>query len=182
MIRGGSIAIVLAGAALLGAMMQTAPDYNSTVQPFRSHVAAGGTGEARSFRARFAGARLADRIAFSRFGTEFVHDTDGVFLIAEIEVEATIVSQRIDASWQGASGRRYALSRRAQDIPRGLDSHWFQPGLTGRAIAVFELPPDEVAGGELVVNNSFTAVFDSALHLAPPEPAGGSQPIIRFEP
>ncbi|KRW93654.1 hypothetical protein [Paracoccus sp. MKU1] len=181
MIWLGRIAIVLAGAALLGGMMQTAPDYNSVVQPFRHHVAAGRTGEARSFRARFTGLRLADRIAFRRYGRDLVRDSDGVFLIAEIEAEATLASQRLDAVWQGASGRRYALSRRAEDIPRGLESRWFQPGLSNRAVAVFELPADEVAGGALVLTGSFTAVFDSALHLAPPA-LPERRPIIRFEP
>lgn len=181
MIRAGSIALVLAGAALLGAMMQTAPDYNSVVQPFPSAVAAGATGEARSFRARFTGLRLADRIAFRRYGRDLVRDSDGVFLIAEIEAEAIGTSQRLDAVWQGASGRRYALSRRAEDIPRGLESRWFQPGLINHAVEVFELPEDEVAGGALVLTGSFTAVFDSALHLAPPA-LPERQPIIRFEP
>ncbi|UFM64765.1 hypothetical protein LOS78_13885 [Paracoccus sp. MA] len=181
MTRAGRVLIVLAGAALLGAMMQSAPDYDSTVQPFRSPVAAGETGEARSFRARFTGMRLAERIAFRRYGRDLVRDSDGLFLIAEIEAEARLASQRLDAVWQGASGRRYALSHRAEDIPRGLESRWFQPGLTDRAIAVFELPEDEVAGGALVLTGSASAVFDSALHLAPPA-LPERQPIIRFAP
>ncbi|KXF74683.1 hypothetical protein ATN84_22575 [Paramesorhizobium deserti] len=182
MIRPANIAIVLVGGALLGVMMQTAPDYNSVVQPFRSHLATGETGEARSFRARFTGARLAERIAFRRFGRDLVRDTDGVFLIAEIEAEATVASQQIGATWRGASGRDYALSRRAQGIPTGLDSRWFQPGLTDRAIAVFELPEDEIAGGEMVLTNSFNAVFDSALHLAPPPLPADKLPLVRIDP
>ncbi|WJS86940.1 hypothetical protein [Paracoccus sp. TOH] len=182
MIRARRILIVLAGAALLGAMMQTVPDHNSVVQPFRSAVAAGGTGEARSFRARFTGLRLADRIAFRRFGRDLVRDSNGLFLIADIEAEARLASLQLDAVWQGASGRRYALSHRAEDIPRGLESRWFQPGLINRAIAVFELPEDEVAGGALVLTSGFTAAFDSALHLAPPAGPAERQPIIRFEP
>ncbi|WP_313349410.1 hypothetical protein [Paracoccus sp. (in: a-proteobacteria)] len=182
MIRAASIVTLLSGGALLGAMMQTAPDYNSVIQPFRSDVAAEEMGEARSFRASFTTVRLADRIAFSRYGSDLVRDTGGVFLIAEIEAEATIASQRLDAYWRGASGRNYALSWRARDVPNGLDSRWLQPGLTDRGIAIFELPPDEVTGGELVLTNSFTAILDSALHLAPPDLPDDRQPLIRFDP
>lgn len=181
MIRAADMATVLAGAVLLGAMMASAPDYNSVFQPFPAHAAPGEAADGRLFDARFLGGRLAQQVAFERYGTPITRDSAGLFLIADFEVSNVTASTRIAATWRGASGRDYAATGRVEGAPGGLEARWFQPGLTDRAFAVFELPEDEVPGGRLVLTAPGVTILDSALDLqAPPLP--GPQPLARIAP
>ena len=158
-------AVLLTGAFLLGVMMTTAPDYNSVVRPFPSRASAGEIADGRVFDARFLGGRLAHRIEFERYGRQIGRDSEGVFLIADFEVSGVTASTLIAARWKGASGRDYAASARLNDAPNMLQLRFFQPGLTGKAFAVFELPEDEVSGGKLVLSRRGMTIFDSELHL-----------------
>lgn len=181
MIRAADIATVLAGAALLVPMMASAPDYNSVFRPFPAHAAPGETADGRLFDARFLGGRLARQLAFERYGTLITRDSAGLFLIADFEVSNVAASTRIAATWRGASGRDYAATGRVEGAPGGLETRWFQPGLTDRAFTVFELPEGEVPGGRLVLTAPGVTILDSALQLqAPPLP--DPQPLARIEP
>lgn len=163
--RPANLLIVLAGAAALAGMMATQPDYNSAVRPFVSHAAPGDWAETRLIRARFDGWRTADRIVPP---DGRARETGGVFLIADLTLAGRGTSTMVDAAWIGATGRRYAATRRVSGLPLQLDDLWLQPGLDSRAVAVFELPPDEIAGGALALTLRLDPALDGTLRLAPP--------------
>lgn len=162
MIRLSHGLIVLAGAAALAGMMLTQPDYGRATRPFVSHAGAGDWAETRLFRARLDGWRSADRVALAD-GRAL--DSAGVFLIVDMTIAGQGVSTTADALWIGASGRRYAATRRVADLPRQVMGQWFQPGLDSRATALFELPPDEIAGGALMLTRYPEAPLDGTLRL-----------------
>lgn len=164
-----NLAIVVGSAALLAGMMLTNPDYNSVVRPFVTKVSAGDMGETRMFAGRFDTWRTADRVSFDNLGTSVTRDTEGVFLIVDLELSGTIRSTMVDTIWEGASKRRYASTKRVANVPRQVDQLWLQPGLSSTTFTVFELPLDEIEGGRLVVTMSYNPDLDGTLSLAPPD-------------
>lgn len=181
MAKASDLAIFVAGGALLGVMMTTAPDYNSVFTPFATHAPAGEIADGRLFDARFLGARPVQRITFDRLGKEVTRDTTGIFLIADFEVSGVTSSTRIAAGWKGPSGRLYKASTRFDYAPNTVDERSFQPGLTDRSFAIFELPEDEVSGGQLVLSARIMADLDSALYLDSSNIAPTSA-LIRLDP
>ncbi len=164
---GPNLAVLLAGAALLGGMMATAPGYDSTIRPFAIHAAPGEWADGRVFDARFLGGQLTREIGFQRYGQDIIRDSNGVFLIADFEVSGVTASTRVAAVWRGGSGRDYLASGRFDGAPGLLAERWFQPGLTDQTQAIFELPEDEVQGGTLILTRLLDPALDSALYLEP---------------
>ena len=160
--------IALAGAGLLAAFHATNPGYNETFRPFVTDVPADQPGETRLFGGQVAGWRTADRIGFSRFGRDRLLETQGVFLLVDLRLHANIQSTTLRAVWQGASGREYAATARAENLPGAVESVALQPGLTMSALAVFELPADEIAGGALVLTSPLNPPLEGGLRLQPP--------------
>ena len=167
MISPVNLAIIAASAAALGAMMLTNPDYNRALQPFTTHVASGQTGQTRLIAGQMEGWRTADQIAFSNFGTETRRDSEGVFLIVDMSLTGTTESTTVSASWVGSSGREYDSTTRIANVPGLLSDLWLQPGLNSRAMTVFELPPDEVAGGALRLTLRLDPDLDPSLWHGP---------------
>lgn len=159
---------VIFGAGLLALMLATLPDYASTIRPFVIDAGTNGKAEGRLFDARFTGWQIAKKLAFEQSGEQVERDTAERFLIGEVEVTGKAKSTLAEAVWQGASGRKYAATKRASNAPRSLDTNWLQPGLTDKRRVVFELPEDEISGGKLILSSGGSQAFDSALHLAPP--------------
>lgn len=180
MIRLRAILIALAGALLVAAMWATNPDYNSAIKPFVTNVRFGETGRTRLIQARFDGWHTTDRIAFSLYGSDRLRDSEGVFLIVDLTVTGTTTSAVLDGFWIGSSGRRYAATRRANGIPRLLREVALQPGLDSRAMVVFELPPDEIAGGALSLTLLLDPMLDGTLRLIPPDTPPLHSPEERF--
>ncbi|MBV2143629.1 hypothetical protein KUG47_08970 [Falsochrobactrum sp. TDYN1] len=174
-------AVLLTGAVLLGAIMITAPDYNSVFQAFPSHASIGEIANGRMFDARFLGGRLTHRIDFEYYGRQVSRDTEGIFLIANFEVSGVTASTQLAAKWKGASGRDYAASARFEKAPKILQSLFFQPGLTSKGFVIFEVPEDEVLGGKLILSRRGVTILDSALHL---ETARIAPPVavVRLDP
>jgi len=167
MIRARHIAPVLLGACALGAMLMTAPDFNSVFKPFRIEAPSGAVAQGRLHAARFNGWHTADRLSFKRYGTPITRDTEGVFLLVSVDILDVRESVRLKATWQGRSGRRYVQTERAEGTPFTLDARQFHPGLDDRGTAVFELPQDEIQGGQLLLARNGLNVLDSELALAP---------------
>ncbi|AGT09158.1 DUF4352 domain-containing protein [Paracoccus aminophilus] len=181
MIGAGRVLACLCSAALLGGMMLTEPDYNSVFRPFVTHVAASETGETRLFAARFTGWQTAESIDVASLGQELHRDTEGRFLIVDLELTGTISSTSLAASWQGASGRRYDTTKRISSFARDLRALTIQPGLQNKAVAVFELPADEIAGGRLILEARFDPPLEGTLHLAPPGPVPADAAVVRLD-
>lgn len=175
-----NLAIIAVSATALGAMMVINPDYNRALRPFVSHVTTGETGQTRLIAGQMEGWRTADQIAFSEYGEKIQRDTDGVFLIVDMSLSGTTSSTMVAASWVGASGREYATTRRIGGVPGQLDDLWLQPGLTSKATAFFELPPDEIAGGALRLALRLDPALDGTLLLDPPVEPPAHEDVASF--
>jgi hypothetical protein len=174
--------VVLFGGGALGAMMNSLPDYNSSFQPFSVEAAANGVGQGRLFTAELTGLKSAGAISFVKNGATVIRDTSAVFLVAELTIGARRESRQVEAIWLGATGRQYSQSVRVEDAPHTLSPAWFQPGLSDKILAVFELPDDEIVGGRLALTARGDPILDSAVHFASPATAPEKQDILRLEP
>lgn len=179
--RLASITVVLAGAGMLAGLRATNPDYDRAIAPFVTTVAANESGTTQLIGGRFLDWRLADRIAFPHAGAEVTRDTGGSFLIVDLEVRGTTQSTPARAVWIGSSGRRYATTRRVSGLARQLDEIWLQPGVPLSALAIFELPPDEVEGGSLLLTLTLDQPLEGNLRLLPPPTAPTHEAIARFD-
>lgn len=168
MIRPAQILILTVALVLMVAMMLTNPDYNSAVRPFETRVPAGETGQTRLIGGRIEGWRTANRLTFPLLGTPTLRDTQGVFLIVDLRLFGTTESIMLRASWIGPSGRRYDTTSRVTGTMNQLEDLWLQPGLESKAVAIFELPPDEISGGAIVLAQRIDPPLDGVLRLAAP--------------
>ena len=182
MSRVGNGVAVLLGAAALGVMMSTVPDYNSSFQPFTVSADRNGIGEGRFFKAELLGLQTADVISYAQFDQEISRDTSAVFLIADLSITGRTQSRQLDAVWFGATGRQYIQTTRVQDAPKVLVSARFEPDLTDRVVAIFELPPDEIVGGHLGVASRHSMVGDHVVRFAGPTAMPQKQAVLRLEP
>lgn len=173
--------IILAGTVALGAMMLTNPDYNRALRPFTAHAAAGEWAHTRLFAGTMDGWRTADRISYTAFGSKVTRDSDGVFLIVDVSLSGTSVSTKLSASWKGSSGREYYTTARIRDVPGQLEDLWLQPELNSRAIAIFELPKDEVVGGAMRISLRLDPDLDGTLMLDPPAGTPPHEAVTRFD-
>ena len=156
----------LLGACILGALMNTTPTYDDVFKPMRSTSQSGKTAQGRLYAARLANWQTADHISFNRYGTHLTRDTDGIFLVVDIDIQDVQESLRLSASWLGRSGRRYEQTTRV-DSATTLNVRQFHPGLQDQGRAVFELPPDEIEGGSLLLARPGPNLLDSELELIP---------------
>lgn len=168
MIRPAPVLISVVGLALLAGMMLTNPDYNSVVRPFETSVPPGGSGQTRLIAGRILGWRTADRLELPPAAGGQLRETQGVFLIVDLKLSGTTESTMIRAAWIGASGRRYATTARVSGSLHQIEDVWLQPGLESRATAIFELPPDEIAQGAILLTLRIDPPLDGTLRLAAP--------------
>lgn len=167
-IRPSVVLISAVALGLLAGMMLTNPDYNSVVRPFEVRVPPGASGQTRLIGGRITGWRTADTITLPAAGGGQQRDTQGVFLVVDLTLFGTTESTMIRAAWIGTSGRRYDTTARASGVLRQIEDVWLQPGLESRATAVFELPPDEVAQGAILLSLRTDPPLDGTLRLAAP--------------
>lgn len=177
-----NLLVVLVGGGLLGFMMNTLPDYNSSFQPFAVQADESGVGLGRLFMAELISLRSAGAISYERYGKNVVRDTSATFLIAELSISAREEPRQVEAVWLGSTGRQYNQSVRLEDAPGFLSSARFQPQLTDRSLAIFELPDDEIGGGRLVLMARGSMLMDSAVHFASPASVPERQAMMRLEP
>ncbi|WP_315928473.1 hypothetical protein [Mesorhizobium sp. SP-1A] len=182
MSRLANLVAVVLGGGMLGTMMNTLPGYDSSFQPFAVHSDENGVGQGRLFTAELIGLSSAGAVSYTRYGKNVVRDTSATFLVAELSISAREESRQVEAIWLGATGRQYNQSARLEDAPRVLSEARFEPGLTDRPLAVFELPDDEIAGGRLVLMARGSMLMDSAVHFAPPASAPEKQAMLRLGP
>ncbi len=178
----GNLMAVLLGGVALGTMMSTVPDYNSSFQPFAVFADNDGIGQGRQFVAELVKLKTAGAISYTQFGQDVSRDTSATFLVAELSITGRLRSQQLEAIWLGATGRQYIQTARLEDAPRNLSSARFEPGLTDRAVAVFEVPEDEIVGGRLSLAPRGSMAMDSVLHFGRATTAPENQPMLRLTP
>ncbi|MBS7543999.1 hypothetical protein [Ancylobacter oerskovii] len=177
-----SLVAVVLGGGMLGTMMNTLPGYDRSFQPFSVRADDSNFGQGRLFTAELGGLRSAEAISYTQYGKDVVRRTSATFLVVELAISAREESRQMEAIWLGATGRQYSQSARLENAPRTLSSVVFQPGLTDKALAMFELPEDEIVGGRLVLMARGNAVMDSAVYFVPPATAPEKQALLRVEP
>ena len=168
MIRVGSILAVIAAAGALAGMLQTTPEYDRAIRPFVAEPGPDGTVGRSRMSAKITDWKTADVVTFQQSGIDRRRDTAGVFLIVTIEGRPLHSSELLQAQWLGASGRKYLMTDRVSGPAQLLDSTWFQPDLSMKSVAVFELPRDEIAGGSMLLGPRLFRGLDEVLRLAPP--------------
>ena len=171
MIRPMPVLISLVGLALLAGMMLSNPDYNSVVRPFEVSVPPGGSGQTRLIAGQIEGWRTADVLTLPPTSGGQLRDTQGVFLIVDLKLFGTTESTMIRAAWIGASGRRYATTTRISGTLHQIEDVWLQPCLESSATAIFELPPDEIAQGAILLTLRIDPPLDGTLRLSAPTEA-----------
>ncbi len=171
MIGPGPILISATALALLAGMMLSNPDYDSVVRPFEVSVPPEGRGQTRLIGGQITGWRTADRVTLPSSVGGQVRETQGVFLIVDLKVFGTTESTMIRAAWIGASGRRYATTTRISGTLHQIEDVWLQPGLESSATAIFELPPDEIAQGAILLTLRIDPPLDGTLRLSAPTEA-----------
>ena len=158
---------LIAGAAALYAMQVTRPDYARMTAAARTEVAAGATGIGPAFQAGIGQAFQTKTLRWTGPEGEIRRDTAGTWLVLRLTAEARRQPAALVAVWQGATGRRYGASRRLIGAPQMLGSTLLQPGLPVEGLLAFELPPDEIEGGQLVLSGRLAPLMDRALWFAP---------------
>ena len=175
------ILAVLLGACLLGLMMNSTPGFDQVFRPLRVTAADGSVAHGRLHDAGIAGWQTTDRLMFERYGKPVTRDTQGVFLVVDLDIVDVRESIYLSAVWQGRSGRRYVQTARADGAPGTLDVRQFHPGMADKGRAVFELPLDEVQGGQLLLSRKGVNMLDSELALTPPaDAAPRHEPELRM--
>lgn len=178
----GKWVVAAAGAVVLGMMMNTVPNYNSSFQPAKVFADEGGVGDSSLFHAQLIGLKTAGTIAYQSFGQEISRDTSATFLVAELTVTGRSSSRQLQAIWLGSTGRQYNQSGRLQNAPRDLSARAVEPGLTDRAIAIFELPEDEIVGGKLGLMPRGVTAGGIIMHFSGPDTLPQKQAMLRLEP
>lgn len=156
-----------AAACLLALMRWTTPGYAELTGPLPVTGAQGEKVFGRTLAARVVSVRLADALSTERFGKAVTYDTGGVFALVTIEAEAVGQTGSITAAaWVGPSGRSFRHTDRVTTGAAALLlSQPLQPGLPRSGLMVFELPADEVAGGELRLSRTIAPRLDSELRI-----------------
>src|SRR5690606_9808254 len=86
MIRVRHALPLLLGAGLLGAMMATAPDFDTVFRPLRVAAPSGAVAQGRLHAARFADWQTAEQLSFNRYGSAVIRDSSGIFLVVDVDI------------------------------------------------------------------------------------------------
>lgn len=147
--------VLASGAVLLAGLRWTTPSYAVLTGPIPTSGEQGETVAGRSFTAKVRDVRLADRLQAKLYGKTVERDTSGVWTVVSAEVEATAETSMVTAvTWLGPSGRHYVSTQRLEGLATLLETKPLQPGLPESGLFVFELPPDEVEGGVLLLSSA----------------------------
>lgn len=160
--------LIVGAVAALAVLGWTTPGYMTLTGPITVPGRVGETVAGRGFEVRVGEPRFARRIRTRQFGRVFERDTGGVWALAPVEAMATEETTTLaGAFWLGASGRRYVLTQRLGPSVQ-LTTSSLEPGLKRSSVLVFEIPPDEAAGGALLLSRNPEPRLDSQLRIAMP--------------
>jgi hypothetical protein len=159
-------------ALLLYGLQKTMPTYGNITSPITLWGKAGETLTARNFALTVKDIRVARAIKLTAFGRERLYSTSGVWAL--VEVEAAALNETItltSASWLGRDGARYTASERLSNAPGVLTSRRLEPGLTSRALLIFEFPENELIKGQILIARAAFLPLDNELYIDADLPA-----------
>ena len=142
-----------------------------------------------SWIAKILGPRKPDVPAFVNIGQNLeigaesdsvkAYTTSGVWVVVEGTAEARYETLSLtSADWLSKAGVRYALTDRIPATIEMLPGDVNQPGLPRRALLVFEMPQDTVAGGSVAVTRSKLSPLDDEVHIATDADTDRTEPKI----
>ncbi|MGH6761163.1 MAG: hypothetical protein ACRECW_06175 [Phyllobacterium sp.] len=164
----GSCVLILTAFAFLAALRGTTPSYAYLTGPIGISGAAHENVVGRTLAAEVGTVRLAKVLRAKLYGKDVERDTSGIWAVVNSKIEATSQTATMQfAVWLGPSGRQYAATRRLEGAPGFLLGATLQPGLPRNGIFIFELPPDEIENGVLLLSTSPLRTLDTELRLQP---------------
>ncbi len=173
-----ALALLFAAAVLYG-LQQTRPRYSQITSPI---VTAGGMNErvqTGSFALSLDSVRVARALDVETFGKTKAYTSAGVWVVVEGTAEARHETlSLISADWISKAGVRYALTDRIPATIEMLPGDVNQPGLPRRALLVFEMPQEAVAGGSVAVARSKLSPLDDEVHIAADADTDRTEPRI----
>ncbi|NLS18581.1 hypothetical protein HGP16_18655 [Rhizobium sp. P40RR-XXII] len=162
------LALVLVGlAALILAFLQsTTPSYAVLTGPIETIGRQKDAVSSRTFRIKVHKIICAKTLAFTRYGKPIERQTEGVWVIASVELQTRQETMKIQAAAiEGASGRLYRQSHRADGAPGLVSTKTLQPGLSSTGIIIFELPEADAHDITLVVSKQPSPQLDSEIRV-----------------
>ncbi len=161
---------------LLYGLQKTMPTYGNITSPIALWGKAGEMLRARNFALTVKDIRIAREIKLTAIGRERLYSTSGVWAL--VEVEAAALNETVtltSANWLGRDGARYEASERLSNAPGLLTSQRLEPGLTTRALLIFEFPESELIKGQILIARAAFLPLDNEMHIDADLPA---EPLI----
>jgi hypothetical protein len=153
-------------ALLLAFLQSTTPSYAILTGPIETAGLQKDTVSSRTFSVKVAKVLRTKTIAFAPYGKSIERQTEGVWLIVSVELQSNYDTMTIQAAAiEGASGRLYRQSHRADGAPRLMPSKDLQPGLPTTGIFIFELPEGETSDMTLVLSRQPSPQLDSEIRV-----------------
>ena len=162
------LSLVLVGlAALILAFLQsTTPSYAVLTGPIETIGRQKDAVSSKTFGIKVDKIIRAKTLAFTRYGKPIERQTEGVWVIASVELQTKHETMTIQAAAiEGASGRLYRQSHRADGAPRLVSTKTLQPGLSSTGIVIFELPEADAHDMTLVVSKQPSPQLDSEIRV-----------------
>ena len=162
------LSLLLAGATvvILAFLQSTTPSYAVLTGPIDTAGLQKDTVSSRAFSVKVDKIVRAKTISFTRYGQPVERQTDGSWLIVSVELQSKYETMTIQAAAiEGASGRLYRQTHRADGAPRLVSAKELQPGLPTTGILIFELPDDETRDMTLVVSRQPSPQLESEIRV-----------------
>lgn len=161
-----SLLLVGTTALALSFLQSTTPSYAVLTGPIETTGLQKDTVSSGTFSIKVDKVVRAKTIAFARYGQPLERQTDGVWLIVSVELQPRYETMTIQsAAIEGASGRLYRQTHRADDAPRSISSKDLQPGLPTAGLFIFELPEEETRDMMLVVSRQPSPQLESEIRV-----------------
>lgn len=161
-----SLLLVGATALALSFLQSTTPSYAVLTGPIETTGRQKDTVASQTFSIKVGKVVCAKTIAFARYGQPVERQTGGVWVIVSVELQPRYETMTIQsATIEGASGRLYRQTHRADNAPRSVASKDLQPGLPTAGIFIFELPETETRDMTLIVSRKPWPQLESEIHV-----------------
>jgi hypothetical protein len=167
----GKVAAIAVTFILLWMMRTSLPTYDEVTGPIPVAAAAGADAMTDNLAIDAGALRLAKKIQFKAFGRVQELDTDGVWMVIPVRLQAQRESTAVrGATWQASDGRNYAASLRAENAEANLLAKSLQPGLKRSNLLVFEMPEDAAREGVLLLSEQAFPRLTAQLRLGYAKP------------
>ncbi len=161
-----SLLLIGLSALILAFLQSTTPSYAILTGPIIRAGQQKDTVSSRTFSSKVDKIIRAKMLAFTRYGKQIERQSEGVWVIASVELQTKRETMTIQAAAiQGASGRLYQQSHRADGAPRLVSTKTLQPGLSSTGIIIFEMPEDDAHDMTLIVSKQPSPQLDAEIHV-----------------